>query len=239
MKKYFIFILFPFLMNAQEMVFSFKERTANKSETFDKLKFVKSKVFYEDENYKVRETCSGEWGGTVYFKNKKTHKETAASATCVVNVNKIDGKYFVTSSLNHLSRSTKIIEIDNPAELDVFKLPKPKSFYKGKGIYSVDDVESKSTKGTKKVLDSIRVLALASFIWKKNLYHLYTDTSNVYLATIENKKFKNILKIYDKGIFEFTQYKTKDGHLILYFKREDEEGYFDIQENEIILTKFK
>ncbi len=238
MKKYFIFILFPFLMKAQETVFSFKERIANKSETFDKLKFIKSNVFYEDENYKVRKTCSGEWGGTVYFENKKTNKETAASATCVINVNRIDEEYFVTSSLTHMSGSTEIIEIDNPAELDVFKLPKPKSFYNGKGIYSVKDVESKSKKGTKKLLDSIGIIALASFVWKNNLYHLYTDTSNVYLATIENKKFKNILKVYDKGIFGLTQYKTKDSHLILYFK-EEEEGYFDIQENEIILTKFK
>lgn len=30
----------------------------------------------------------------------------------------------------------------------------------------------------------------------------------------------------------------KDDPLILCFKKEDEEGYFDIQENKIILTKF-
>ena len=87
-------------------------------------------------------------------------------------------------------------------------------------------------------MDSSKVLTLASFVFNKRLYHIYTDTLNVYLSKIENHKFVNILKIYYKGIFEFKQNKTKDGHLILYFKREDEQGYFDIQENKIILTKF-
>ena len=85
MKKYFVFFLFPLLLKSQEAVFEFKEILANKQETYNKLKFVKNKYFYEDENYKVRETCSGEWGGTIYFKDKKTNLETAASATCVIN----------------------------------------------------------------------------------------------------------------------------------------------------------
>ena len=238
MKKYFVFFLFPLLLKSQEAVFEFKEILANKQETYNKLKFVKNKYFYEDENYKVRETCSGEWGGTIYFKDKKTNLETAASATCVININKIDKKYYVTSALLHRIAHTKIIEIEKPKNLEVFKLLKPVGFNKGRKIYSVEQVESQSEKGTKKILDSSKVLTLASFVFNKRLYHIYTDTLNVYLAKIEDHKFVNILKIYNKGIFEFKQNKTKDGHLILYFKREDEEGYFDIQENKIILTKF-
>lgn len=43
---------------------------------------------FEDDKFIVASTCSGEWGGSVYFKDKRTKKVYTAQATCVVNVKK-------------------------------------------------------------------------------------------------------------------------------------------------------
>ena len=43
----------------------------NKIKQFDKDQ---KEVFFEDSSYIVRRTCMGEWGGSVWFKNKKTGK---------------------------------------------------------------------------------------------------------------------------------------------------------------------
>src|ERR1700754_453671 len=55
-------------------------------------KFIKPPIF-EDENYVVASTCSGEFGGTIYFKDKKTNKVYESSATCVVSVKKNKNRY--------------------------------------------------------------------------------------------------------------------------------------------------
>lgn len=59
-------------------------------------------AFFEDENYLVRKSCSGEWGGTIWFKNKVTGIEYSCEATCPVAVNKVNGKYIVTTTLAHM-----------------------------------------------------------------------------------------------------------------------------------------
>lgn len=123
---------------------------------------IPNSAFFEDENDIVSKTCSGEWGGTIKFKNKKTGVEYACGATCPVVVNKISGKYIVTNTLGHLSGFTEIIEIDNPDLTSAFKLNKP--LKKGNVIfrYAGDD-EFKSVKGTHKLIDSIGIMTLASF----------------------------------------------------------------------------
>lgn len=58
-------------------------------------------VFFQDENYYARRACSGEWGGSIWFKNKRTGIEYSCSATCPVIINKIGEKYIVTNTLAH------------------------------------------------------------------------------------------------------------------------------------------
>src|ERR1700722_17794087 len=108
MKAIFTIILmalsFSMIYGQDEKLFDIKEIIKNDSLSivikngFKKL----SSGFFEDENYLVTKTCSGEWGGTIWFKNKKTGITYACSATCPVAVNKINGKYFITNTLAHL-----------------------------------------------------------------------------------------------------------------------------------------
>jgi len=197
--------------------------------------------FYEDENYIVSKTCSGEWGGTIKFKNKRTGVETSCSATCPVVVNKLNGKYFVTNTLAHLMGFSELIEIPNPDSLSIFKLPKPRN-RKGKtAIRYVGDDESKSTIATRQLVDSIGVLTLASFIYKEQLFHIVTDFQKTFVAKIENKKFVTIDAISKESIWTYDPevIKTIDDHYVVFFSNETTKGYLDIYDNKINLIRYK
>ncbi len=196
---------------------------------------------FEDSLYIVSKTCSGEWGGTIKFKNKKTGIEYSASSTCPVVVNKLNGKYYITNTLAHLSGFSEILEISNPDSMTVFELPKPRS-KKGKTIVRyVGDDESKSTNGTKQLVDSIGILTLASFPYNGQLYHIVTDFKKTFLTKIENNRFVTLDTISDKSIWTYDPevFVKDDGHLIVLFKNQEVEGVLDIYENQITVKRKK
>ncbi|MFZ6052746.1 hypothetical protein [Halocola ammonii] len=196
---------------------------------------------FEDSLYVVSKTCSGEWGGTIKFKNKKTGIEYSAASTCPVVVNKLNGKYYITNTLAHLSGFSEILEISNPELMTVFELPKPRS-KKGKTIVRyVGDDESKSTKGTKQLVDSIGVLTLATFPYNGQLYHIVTDFKMTFLSKIENNKFVTIDTISDNSIWTYDPevFVKDNGHMIVFFKNQEVEGILDIYENQITVRRRK
>lgn len=157
----------------------------------------------------VRKTSSGEWGGTIWFKNKKSGIERSCNATCPVFVTKFDGKYVVTATLNHLSGFSQIIEIDNPELLTIFKLPKPRKAHSNTLLRYVGDDESKSSKGARVLLDTMRVSILVSLPLNGELYHIITDYKKTHVAKIEHKRFVIIETLsqesfwtYDSDVFK-------------------------------------
>lgn len=194
---------------------------------------------FEDSLYIVSKTCSGEWGGTIKFKNKKTGIEYSASSTCPIVVNKLNGKYYVTNTLAHLNGFSEILEISNPDLMTVFKLPKPRS-KKGKAfVRYVGDDESKSTEGTKQLVDSIGVLTLASFSYNGQLYHIITDFKKTFLTKIENNKFVTIDTISDKSIWTYNPevFIIGDEHIIVFSKNQEVEGILEINKNQITVRR--
>ena len=191
-------------------------------------------TFYEDEVYLVSKTCSGEWGGTVKFKNKMTGIEYASSATCPISVNKISNIYYVTNSLGHLSGSCEVLEIRRPDSMKIFKIPPPRKI-KGKKVFYVGDDESNSTKGTKKLIGNYGMLILGSFLFRGNLFHIVRNDKETYIATIENEKFKSIKFLTNQNTFTYDNeiMKTKDGHLLIPISG----GYLDIFNNEVTILR--
>src|ERR1700743_293202 len=61
---------------------------------------------YEDDNYIVNSSCSGEFGGSLYFIDKKTNIKYECRCNCAVSLLKNNGKYNVTASLAHLAGFT-------------------------------------------------------------------------------------------------------------------------------------
>lgn len=214
-------------------------------ESFSKLNKSKFKVdinnIFEDSNYIVSKSCSGEWGGTIKFKNKKTGIVYSAQSTCPVVVTKFNNSYFITNTLNHLSGSSEILEISNPDSMSIFELPKPREMNGNMIIRDVGDDESKFTKGTKSIIDSIGVLTLATFIFHSKLYHIVTDFEKTYLTEIVGKKYISINTISKESLSTSNPevYITPEKHSIVFFDNDKTSGYLDIFENTIKVVRRK
>lgn len=236
-----IIILFTFFLVTncfgQDM---FKVKDTIVQYEFNKVDFkVNYDNIFEDSLYIVSKTCSGEWGGTIKFKNKKTGIEHSATSTCPVVVNKLNGKYYITNTLAHLWGSSEILEISNPDLMSIFKMPKPRNRIGKTKVIFIGDDESKSIKGTKQLVDSLGVLTLASFPYYGELYYIVTDFNKTFLTKIENNRFVNIDTICDISIWTYDPevFVKDDGHLIVYFINEDIEGILDIHENQITIIR--
>ncbi len=140
---------------------------------------------FEDDNFYVTFLDFGEFGGTLWFKNKQTSIEyEIASGTPVIN--KLHGKYYV-------STTKKVFEIENPEMLNkaasdsTYEIIEKKKWSMG----------SKSTKGAKVIyIDSSyyrdpEFYIATSFLMNNDLYFLTVDSNVVYLAEIKNGKAIN------------------------------------------------
>ena len=190
------------------------------------VKASRSKLF-EDSLYIVSKTCNGEWGGTIKFKNKKTGIVYSAASTCPVVVNKLNGKYYVTNTLAHLRGFSEVLEISNPDSMSVFELS------------NIVWNESKSTKGTKQLLDSIGVLILVSFPYNGQLYHVVANYEKTFLTKIENNKFVTIDTVSNTSLRSSNPaaFVLENGHFLVRFKNQNAKGYLDIFENQITVVQ--
>ena len=230
-----LFIAPPLFAQEVDSIFQISERKLTDT-LIAKLEVAKKarQNLFEDENYIVSGTCSGEWGGSIRFKNKKTGIEHSASATCPISVNKIEGTYYVTNSLAHLIGFCDILKISNPDSLEVFQMPPPVK-KKGKRIYRyVGDDESKSTKGTKKIIDRHSLLALGSFLFHDTLFHIVTEGHATFLAVVENRDFRKVKLITKENVFTYdTEIIQMDEHLFIPIAG----GYLDVFEDQICILK--
>jgi hypothetical protein len=192
------------------------------------------RTFYEDERFLVSKTCSGEWGGTIKFTSKKNGVVYSCSATCPISIYKIDDKYYVTSSLGHMGGSCEVVEISDPELMEVYKIAPPRKV-KGKKVKYVGDDESKSTQGTKKLIDEYGKMILGSFLFNGQLFHVVRDRRETYIATIDTGKFKAIKFITNEDVFTYDRdiIKTNAGHMMIPISG----GYLDIYENQIKILK--
>jgi len=188
-----------------------------------------NEAIFEDDDYIVTSTCSGEWGGTVKFKSKRKGVVYACEATCVVSVNKINGKYIVTSYLAHMSGLSELIEIADPAAMEIYKPvpPRPVKGVKGKFVRYVGDDESHSTQGTKPLIDDrLSIMILASFFFNGKLHHIVSDDHKTYIAKIENGKLVEVQRIVDIELWSYDSeiVTMPNGHMMVPIG----DGYLDI-----------
>jgi hypothetical protein len=224
-------------------------------------------AFFQDENYYVRRTCSGEFGGSIWFRNKKTGIEYSCAAKCPVIVNKIENKYIVTTSISHFQGFASVFEIKNPDSMDIFQKPEPEravykwgwkkrkwyqwKFRKVYYAYHAGDLESKSRKGRTSLVDTIGVTILLSIPYKEQLYHIVSDSKTLYLCQLENNILTTIDTIY-VGLDNFHKvnngvrylcgtnvFETKDNHYVVLFENSGLVGFLDIHDNKIKLTRYQ
>lgn len=170
-------IVFSSLLYSQEFKIEREELDSISKERFDSLLVVVDTNLYEDDMFRARRTCAGEFGGSIWFKNKETGITTGCRALCPISVDRILNKYFVTATLLHGSGSITILEIEDPNNLEPLRVPKPRfdSIDGTDSIYKfnyVGDFEAHSTAGAKTILNSYGLHALATFRMENSLYQI-------------------------------------------------------------------
>lgn len=235
----FLLILFFIGCKKEKSVFEITTETANK----DLVHELKNQqilnpygLLFQDEQYEVWSTCSGEWGGTIYFKNKKTKKIHYASSTCAVSVDKLNNKYYVSNSLSHLYGNSNILEISNPEKMEsVSKLP---VFHPN--IQTIEH-ETDSNLGTKAIIDSSGVLIATSFVYRNKLYSILTDIqgNKTTISEIRNNKFQTIEELPENLFYHAPLiFKKSNNNQKLYFQN-PKNGTLEITDNHLKITYYK
>lgn len=156
-----LFLLMLINCNKEPKVFEFTTETVDKN-IVQELKQIKNQkpygLVFQDEKYEVWNSCSGEWGGTIYFKNKNNGEIRYAQSTCTVSVNKIGDKYYISNVSTHLYERSSILEIINPEKMELSLKSPP--FHPE---IETREYETKSNLGTKTIVDSVGVSILTSF----------------------------------------------------------------------------
>jgi len=160
---------------------------------------------YEDEQFNVYSTCRGEWGGTVFFQDKKTNQLYEGSSTCPIVVNKIGKEYYVTNYMGHMMGFASVNKIADPRKLE-------KSNWNFKRRFG-----SEKMKGIEKVLDTMDFYIPTSFVVKDKLVHIYSDKKGTYIANIENEQMKPIYTFDFKFYPQFNQ-QLENGKQVLTFE---------------------
>jgi hypothetical protein len=149
---------------------------------------------YEDAQFIVRACSRGEFGGAVFFKDKKTGKTYSCESNCVNAVHKIDGAYYVSSSLAHGCGFSKVLQIADPRKLYEIKKMRQRCDCGWYDIYSkdpkIDEIKHPVgyDKGYKVLMDTAAILLTGAFESKGHLYHIFSDSNTTYLGYLNRKK---------------------------------------------------
>ncbi|OBW40600.1 hypothetical protein AB670_03064 [Chryseobacterium sp. MOF25P] len=234
-----LFLLMLINCNKEPKVFEFTTETVDKN-IAKELELIKNQkpygLVFQDEKYEVWNNCSGEWGGTIYFKNKHNGKIRYAQSTCAVSVNKIGDKYYISNASTHLYEKSSILEIINPEKMELtLRLP---PFHPE---IETREYETKSNLGTKTIVDSVGVSILTSFVYKNNLYSILKNYKNdiITISKVENTKFKTVQTLDGLILNGSPQIlKESENHQKLYFQH-PKSGILDVKDNKIKFTFYK
>ncbi|MCD8031053.1 MAG: hypothetical protein LUF85_09610 [Bacteroides sp.] len=200
----------------------------------------KNRTIYADERFEITVSCSGEWGGTAYFIDKKTRKKYECAASCAIQAQFAGNSYILTTTSSHMFGAAQILRISDPTALQ----PAKKRSRKRIGTY-----ESKSTRGIDILADSTGIMALTSFQHQGEVYHLLTRNEDwrhnpaaTYIATIKNGKFEKVQQVADVFLWRpdnSQEISYKEGYLLAV--TEDESGcalLIGIEKGQITIFRF-
>ena len=189
-----------------------------------------SENFYEDESYTVSDSCRGEFGGNVYFKEKVSKTVYSFYATCPLIINKLSNNYYLTTSLAHMSGFCSLYEINNPKELTKVDIL---DFNHNNNIRSV--------LGAKQLINEIGSTILISFIYKEKLYHIVSDRDKTYVAERENAELKSIQQVTEFRMYSYGSEtcKNEENHYAAIFQTNKNQGYIEIFDNKIKIILYK
>ena len=223
-----------------ELTLNVNEKDSKLSEDVNGIKHEDQGKFFEDENFEVWRSCSGEWGGTIYFKDKLTNKIYGSTSTCPVSIDKKDSVYYISNNLNHMIGFSDILEIKNPKEMtELEQIPK---YDYNSGVITIE-YEAKSDKGTKKLVDSTGVAIISSFIANNELYSVITSSTEekTTISKIQNGKFITVIDLSKHIIIKPNPLIKKENSQIqkIIFQHLKKSGILAINGDKIDLTLYE
>jgi len=209
---------------------------------------------FEDELYYVYGCCAGEFGGAVFFLNKRTNETYSFFATCARQVLKFNGEYFVSNNLAHLSGSTGFLFIKNPSRLYHLTDEKQKNFCNW--YVEVDSIKDswhiKNTENIKFFRGPRSTMTLMNCGFKDSLYSILTNDTLTYIAvhindTLETRqiiKNKSINFHYNTvkkaGLGTMCFYEMSGGSPVeAFFKTGNDSGLIYVAENTVYMVSFR
>jgi hypothetical protein len=199
---------------------------------------------YEDSLYIASSCCAGEFGGSLFFSDKFSKHVYSCPATCVTNVHRINGKYYITMSLAHSSGLSEVVRIDDPSKL--FDLTSDSSnktcnWWKEKEQFIEYYKRNERIEiGAERLWDSVGILTMTSFVYNNELYHLNCDRKKTFLSKTQGDSLFYVDSIYNKPLWSHYAENSKFGNINLsrFGNYHGESGFITIEEDTISIISF-
>lgn len=154
----------------------------------DTPKIYKHPFFYEDDEFYVYPGCAGEFGGSIFFRDKQNGKTYSYFATCPLQVLKQDATYIICNSMDHMYGSSSFLKVKDPTQL--FLLEDEAQETSDNWYMNVDSLKDirnwPSISGVSHYGYAVGVLTLVSYQYLDNLYSIQYTDSSMYIAIHKN-----------------------------------------------------
>lgn len=176
--------------------------------------FTRQPKLFEDSTYISYCDCLGEWGGRVYFYNKKTKETYNTKATCANSILKKNNEYLVLSHLGHMFGFTNLIAISDPDQLGSNEI--------------------------KTIFDSQGIQIFSSFSLQASTIYLVNWRDVTFLAEIKDNTIQIVNPLFNRELYTHNPVTTNYDNTILMnldlygIAREREVSCIIIKNNQLI-----
>ncbi len=155
-------------------------------------------TLFQDNDFIVYAGCVGEFGGTVFFYDRKSGITYSHPCTCPKQVLYSNGSYYVISALSHIVEHSYIIRISNPRKL--FITPQYE-FFNHNWWAGVDSIYKSAydkeynhvgLNGAKIYGDTLGGLIALNYGYMGNLYSILTEDSTYTIMKHENDSLVSV-----------------------------------------------
>lgn len=165
---------------------------------------------FEDDEFIVYGDCHGEWGGTVYFYEKKSSKTFFTESTCANSVIKDKNGYNVLAHLGHGGGSTEIKTIANPRNLTLAKPSEIGKTVNGEALGYVDQSNAYNKK-----IDFYGVQIFSSFKYQDKELFIVHLSDLTFLAEIKGNEIEIVNPLFFSDLYTHDPITNQYGNYIL------------------------
>jgi hypothetical protein len=165
---------------------------------------------FDNGDWEITSICHGEFGSTIYFKNKLTNATYTSNAGCPVVVNKLGDEYFANISgmpynyIVQIPSTVPVVGSSMTVAKTIFQIDISSGFYIATSFVS------------KNILYHIYNFSHDQFSFDEKKERIVVTKDSVKIGTISNGVFKPVCTLKDKCHIELQQRLSADYQLCLF-----------------------